>query len=163
MKNYKIFLLFTLLMSNLLAVSQEINTGKNDLYFYVGEEVVTSNILSASQMQQRYENLEVGDTLDISFRGKVTSVCKEKGCWMKVDLEDGREVMVKFKDYAFFVPKDIEDKEVIMQGKAYITEMSVEDQQHYAEDAGKSSGEINAIRKPKVTLSFMAQGVKIKK
>lgn len=114
-------------------------------------------------MQERYKDLEVGDTLNVSFKGDVASVCKQKGCWMKIALEDGREVMVKFKDYAFFVPKDIENKEVIIKGKAYVSDMSVEDQQHYAEDAGKSASEIQAITTPAVTFSFLADGVKIKK
>ncbi len=50
-----------------------------------------------------------------------------------------------------------------MEGKAYVTEMSVEDQRHYAEDAGKSPEEVEAITTPAVTLSFLADGVKIKK
>ncbi len=163
MRNFNFLLLLSFIMISFAGFSQEKNTGKNDLYFSVGEEVDVKNILSVYQMQERYEDLRVGDTLSLTFRGDVTSVCKEKGCWMKVGLEDGREVMVKFKDYAFFVPKDIEDKEVIMEGKAYVTEMSVEDQRHYAEDAGKTAAEVEAIKEPAVTLSFLAEGVKIKK
>lgn len=163
MRNFNFLLLLSFIMISFAGFSQEKNTGKNDLYFSVGEEVDVKNILSVYQMQERYENLRVGDTLSVTFRGDVSSVCKEKGCWMKVGLEDGREVMVKFKDYAFFVPKDIEDKEVIIEGKAYVTEMSVEDQRHYAEDAGKTAAEVEAIKEPAVTLSFLAEGVKIKK
>ncbi len=163
MKNIRFILLLASIMTTFSAFSQEKNSGKNDTYFSVGEEVEVSNILSAHHMQERYENLKPGDTLNVTFRADVASVCKNKGCWMKVALEDGNEVMVKFKDYAFFVPKDIENKEVIMEGKAYVTEMSVEDQQHYAEDAGKSAGEVNSIISPAVTLSFLADGVKIKK
>lgn len=163
MKNFNFLLLLSTIMISFSGFSQEKNAGKNDLYFSVGEEVEADNILSALQMQERYSDLEVGDTLSVTFRGEVASVCKKKGCWMNVNLEDGREVMVKFKDYAFFVPKNIENKEVIMEGKAYVTEMSVEDQRHYAEDAGKSAAEIKAINEPAVTLSFLAEGVKIKK
>ena len=163
MKNCNFLLVLSFLMITFAGFSQEKNTGKNDLYFSVGEEVDVNNILSVYQMQERYENLRVGDTLNVTFKGDVASVCKEKGCWLKVGLEDGREVMVKFKDYAFFVPKDIEGKEVIMEGKAYVTKMSVEDQRHYAEDAGKTAAEVEAIKEPAVTLSFIAEGVKIKK
>ncbi|WP_029037995.1 DUF4920 domain-containing protein [Salinimicrobium xinjiangense] len=163
MKNFNLLLLLSSLMINFSAFGQEKNTGKEDIYFSVGEEVELKNLLSAYQMQERYEDLEIGDTLNVSFRGEVASVCKAKGCWIKIALEDGREVMVKFKDYGFFVPKDIENSEVVMAGKAYVTEMSVEDQRHYAEDAGKSSEEIHAITAPEITLSFLANGVKIKK
>ena len=163
MKNCNYILVFSFIMITFAGFSQEKNTGKNDSYFSVGEEVDVNNILSVYQMQERYEGLQVGDTLNVTFRGDVAAVCKEKGCWMKVALEDGREVMVKFRDYAFFVPKDIENKEVIMEGRAYVTEMSVEDQRHYAEDAGKTAAEVKAITQPAVTLSFLADGVKIKK
>jgi hypothetical protein len=163
MKNFNFLLGLSFIMITFTGFSQEKNTGKKELYFSVGEEVDVNNILSEYQMQERYKDLKVGDTLNVTFRGNVASVCKEKGCWMKVGLEDGREVMVKFKDYAFFVPKDIEDKEVVMEGKAYVTEMSVEDQKHYAEDAGKTAAEVKTITEPAVTLSFLADGVKIKK
>ncbi|MCY2688498.1 DUF4920 domain-containing protein [Salinimicrobium sp. TH3] len=163
MKNIRFILLLASIMTTFSGFSQQKNSGKNDAYFSVGEEVEVSNILSAHHMQERYKNLKPGDTLSVTFRADVASVCKNKGCWMKVALEDGNEVMVKFKDYAFFVPKDIENKEVIMEGKAYVTEMSVEDQQHYAEDAGKSEEEVSSIISPAVTLSFLADGVKIKK
>ena len=39
--------------------------------------------------------------------GKVTEVCQEKGCWMKIERENGEQLMVKFKDYGFFMPTDI--------------------------------------------------------
>ncbi|SOC78631.1 protein of unknown function [Salinimicrobium sediminis] len=162
MRNLNYLLLLSLLMISFAGFSQEKNTGKQDAYFSVGEDVEVANILSAQQMQERYQGLKTGDTLNVTFKADVTSVCKNKGCWMKVALEDGREVMVKFKDYAFFVPKYIENKEVIMEGKAYVTEMSVEDRRHYAEDAGKSAAEVSAINEPEITLSFLANGVKIK-
>ena len=49
--------------------------------------------------------------------------------------------------------------EVIVNGKAYVTEVSVEEQRHYLEDAGKSAEEIAAITEPKKTYSFEADGV----
>ena len=85
-----------------------------------------------------------------------------KGCWMTLNMADGNQVMVKFKDYGFFVPKDIAGKEVIINGKAFVEEVSVGDQKHYAEDAGKSAEEIAAITAPKKTFSFEADGVLIK-
>ena len=57
------------------------------------------------------------------------------------------------------MPKNIADKDVIVNGKAYVTEVSVDEQRHYAEDAGKTEEEIAAITEPKRTLSFEADGV----
>ena len=113
-------------------------------------------------MEERFKNLKPGDTIEVSFKTKVNSVCKNKGCWMTLDLPQEEDVMVKFKDYGFFVPKDIEEKEVVVNGKAYVTEVSVDEQRHYAEDKGQSADEIAAITQPKRTLSFLADGVLIK-
>lgn len=82
---------------------------------------------------------------------------------MKLDLKEGREVMVRFKDYGFFVPEDIIGKEVILQGNAFVDQISVEDQQHFAMDAGKNEIEIAAITQPKNTYTFLASGVLTKK
>jgi hypothetical protein len=129
-----------------------------------GEKISSENFISSEEMEAYFEELKPGDTLQISFKGTVNSVCKNKGCWMQVDLPEGEEdVMVKFKDYGFFVPKDIDEKQVVVNGKAYITEVSVEEQRHYAEDNGDSPEEVAAIVEPKRTLSFLADGVLIEK
>ncbi len=91
--------------------------------------------------------------------GKVVSVCQEKGCWMKVEKSNGETMMVKFKDYGFFMPKDIVGKEVVLDGDATVKETSVKQLKHYAEDAGKSKEEISKITTPKKELIFTAKGV----
>jgi len=91
--------------------------------------------------------------------GKVVSVCQEKGCWMKVEKAGGETMMVKFKDYGFFMPKDIVGKEVVLDGDASVKETSVKQLKHYAADAGKSKEEISKITIPKKELIFTAKGV----
>jgi Domain of unknown function (DUF4920) len=91
--------------------------------------------------------------------GKVIEVCQEKGCWMKIEKPNGETMMVKFKDYGFFMPKNIVGKEVVLDGEAKIKEVSVKQLQHYAKDAGKSEEEIKKIKEPKKELQFVAKGV----
>jgi hypothetical protein len=91
--------------------------------------------------------------------GKVVEVCKEKGCWMKIEKPGGETMMVKFKDYGFFMPQDIVGKEVVLDGSASVKETSVKQLQHYAKDAGKSKEEIEKIKKPKKEIQFVASGV----
>lgn len=93
------------------------------------------------------------------IQGKVSEVCQEKGCWMKIEKADGEKVMVKFKDYKYFMPKDIVGKEVVLDGEASVKEVSVKQLQHYARDAGKSDEEIKKIKEPKKELQFVAKGV----
>ena len=81
-----------------------------------------------------------------------------------MDLKvDNDTLMVRFKDYGFFVPKEgVEGKTAIISGENFYDTLSVELLRHYAEDAGKSSEEINLIVEPEYTLAFTAHGVIIK-
>jgi hypothetical protein len=60
------------------------------------------------------------------------------------------------------MPKDIAGKEVIVNGIAFVEAMSVEDQQHYAEDGGATPEELAKITEPKRTYGFEADGVLLK-
>jgi Domain of unknown function (DUF4920) len=91
--------------------------------------------------------------------GKVTEVCMEKGCWMKLEKAGGESLMVKFKDYGFFMPKDIVGRNVVLDGEAVTKEVSVKQLKHYAADAGKSKEEIEQIKSPKKETQFVAKGV----
>lgn len=140
----------------LCQVSCKRETIKGD---YFGEEFKISN--KVDKTSAPYEGLVVTDTLQTQIMGEVTEVCQAKGCWMKVKLDSEDEVFVRFKDYGFFVPKDAAGKKVVMNGAAFLEEMSVEDQKHYAEDEGASEDELAQITAPKRTLRFEADGVLI--
>ena len=60
------------------------------------------------------------------------------------------------------MPLDSENSEVIVEGRAFVTKVSVKEQRHYAEDAGKSEEEIAKITEPKFTYAFEADGVLMK-
>ena len=98
----------------------------------------------------------------VKVTGTVESVCQAKGCWMQVKLADGKSMRVTFKDYGFFVPKDIAGKTVVMDGKAYVKTTSVKTLKHYAEDAGKKPEEIAKITEPEKALAYEAKGVIVK-
>jgi len=140
--------------SNELALSQD--------YLSIGQKINDSGILSQSEISKAYNNLKEGDTIVTKVQGTINEVCSNKGCWMKLDLGNDKEVMVRFKDYGFFMPLDAEG-EVIINGKAFVSETSVDELRHYAEDAGKSEEEIAAINEPEVTYSFEADGVLLKR
>jgi hypothetical protein len=131
-------------------------------YTSVGIRISDKEAMLASTASEQYETMIIGDTMPTKMMAKVIEVCQSKGCWMKLNLEDGNEVMVKFKDYGFFMPKDIAGKEVIVNGIAFVNEVPVDEQQHYAKDAGKSDEDIAVITTSKKTFSFEADGVLIK-
>ncbi|WP_282135572.1 DUF4920 domain-containing protein [Seonamhaeicola maritimus] len=130
-------------------------------YASFGDKIEAEGAKSATEVVELYKDLKVGDTIDAKFEAKINSVCQKKGCWMRLDLENDSESFVRFKDYGFFMPLNAEG-EVIVNGKAFVSEVSVEELRHYAEDAGKSEEEIAAIVEPKRTLSFEADGVLLK-
>jgi hypothetical protein len=167
MKNLLTILVLTLLSVSCKSNGQEVvkeEVAKKDIaYASFGDKIDDKAVISTTQMTEKYKSMKVGDTINTKIAAKVIEVCQAKGCWMTLNLDNGEEAMVKFKDYGFFMPKDISGKEVILNGKAFINEVPVDEQRHYAEDAGKSKEEIAAITQPKKTYSFEADGVLIKK
>lgn len=132
-------------------------------YASFGSKILADKALSKEQMLAKYKTLKKGDTINVKFKSQIKSVCKKKGCWMKMDLADNSESFVKFKDYGFFVPLNADNSEAIVSGKAFVDEISVAELQHYAKDGGKSQAEIDKITQPKITYAFQADGVLISK
>jgi type IV pilus biogenesis protein CpaD/CtpE len=119
------------------------------------------SIENAKAPQAVLAGLAPQDSLETTLKGTVKEVCKAKGCWMTIDLENGESMRVTFKDYGFFVPKDIAGKEVIFMGQVKYTETDVATLRHYAEDEGKTEAEVLAITSPEQSYNFVATGVKL--
>ena len=126
-----------------------------------GEKLSSNELTSINEINNLFTNLNDGESNNTKFKATVVDVFKMKGCWMNLDLKNDKQVMVRFKNYGFFVPKDIEGKDVIVEGKAFIDILSVDELKHYAFDAGKSKEEIDKIQKEKRIYSFEATGVVI--
>jgi hypothetical protein len=104
--------------------------------------------------------LEGGAQLnDIKIKAKILEVCPNKGCWLKLELPDGNQAMVKMKDYGFFVPLAAKGKTVVIEGQVSMKTTSVKELRHYAEDAKKSQAEIDAITQPKKEVNILAKGI----
>jgi hypothetical protein len=121
-----------------------------------GDAITADGAVSMNEMVAKLQGV---DSVQVKVRGTVESVCQVKGCWVNLHDDQAGDVFVKFKDYAFFLPKDIAGREVVMDGYAFRETTSVEDLKHYAEDEGKSKAEIDAITQPKEELKFLASGV----
>lgn len=133
-------------------------------YSSFGDKISEKDYLSAADVYAKYQTLKAGDTINLKFASSIEEVCSKKGCWMKLPAGETNEtIMVRFKDYGFFMPLDANGKEVIVEGKAFVKEVSVDELKHYAEDAGKSAEEIAKITAPKMELAFEANGVLMKK
>lgn len=146
----KIFIIF---FFSIFSFSQNDNN-----YERYGELFETSEIINYELERDNFLN----SSSKVKIEGEIISSCPMKGCWMKISVEKDT-VLVRFKDYGFFVPKNgIEGKSTIINGKLSVDTLSIAQLQHYAEDAGKSKEEIALISKPEITISFLADGVLIK-
>jgi hypothetical protein len=126
---------------------------------HFGKDINEKKAIPAGELPAR-----MGEQQEMAAKvtGTVESVCQVKGCWMKVKTSSGETMRVMFKDYAFFVPKDITGKTVVFEGEAQMKTVPVDHLQHYAKDAGKSEEEIAKITGPKKELTFIADGVLVK-
>ena len=139
------------------------NSSLNVNYASFGDSISIENVISKEEMLKKYATLKEGDTINIKFKSAIKEVCQKKGCWMTLQLDEANQTFVKFKDYGFFVPMNAQEKDVVIDGKAFLSVESIADLKHYAKDAGKSQAEIDSITKPEISYSFMANGVLIAK
>ena len=147
MRIYILFIFFTLLTI--------FSCNNKDVYFSYGGQIdLTDKSLFVSSIDNNY-NIS-------NIEGQIIDVCPKKGCWMNVKI-DQDTIFVKFRDYAFFVPKSgIQGKKVLMSGDIFRDTISIERLRHYAEDAKKSKKEILAITKPEYKINMIADAVAIK-
>jgi hypothetical protein len=158
------FLMLVLFSINLNAQSKTKAVAlKTTDYTLFGEKFALNNVLSNKDMLKKYKTLKKGDSVAVKFKSNIKEVCKKKGCWMQMDLSDDNQSFVRFKDYGFFVPLNADNTEAIVSGYAFIDVVSVKELQHFAKDGGKSQAEIDKITKPKITYSFTASGVYLRK
>jgi hypothetical protein len=149
----QLFMFFFAIMVSIFIYAQEPVPAAKGVTYGAGavqDGAVSVNELNAVLKDNKYTG---------KITGKVAEVCQEKGCWMKIEKSDGEKMMVRFKDYGYFMPKNIVGKEVVLDGEAVEKEVSVKQLQHYAKDAGKSDEEIKKIKEPKKEVQFIAKGV----
>lgn len=96
----------------------------------------------------------------VVLEAEVKAVCQNSGCWLDVPLSEGEDMKVTFKDYGFFVPKDMAGEKVYIKGDISLDTLSVDYLRHMAEDAGKDSTEIASITEEEVKLTMVATGVR---
>jgi len=121
-----------------------------------GDDITEEGAISTAEFLAKFEGQQ---TLETKIAGNIEEVCSKKGCWMTMNLSDDKNMRVTFKDYEFFVPLDAGGKQTIIQGTATMDTTTVAMLKHYAEDAGDSQEEIDAITEPEFNYAFEATGV----
>src|SRR5688572_24053869 len=78
-----------------------------------GKKISYEGAITTEEMLKK---LEGKDSVQVKLVGDVQAVCQKRGCWMDIKLPNEEAMKVRFKDYAFFVPKDADGKKAIMEG-----------------------------------------------
>lgn len=126
-----------------------------------GKKIDKSGAVSIKELES---SLAKVNSYTGKVQGEVVQVCKKKGCFITLKREgDQNPVMVRFTDYGYFLPADVIDRTVVIEGTAKVKEISVDQQKHTAEDLGKSKEEIAQISAPKKDITFIADGVVVVK
>ena len=99
------------------------------------------------------------ETTSIKLIATVDQVCQAKGCWMTLKNDNGTPIRVTFKDYEFFVPKDISGSSVVVEGELIKKDLSPEMARHYAEDAGEEFDSTKSYTE----YALIAEGVLVEK
>jgi len=143
-------IILSFLVAGLFACNQEKVTSGSFGEAFTEENVVDINDLRAKLGDQ--------EEIPVQVKGTISKKCKTEGCWLTLN-EGDEEVMVMFKDHAFNIKEvDCIGKEVVINGRAYWKETSVEEQEHLEED-GLEGGEITGVKKE---LRVEATGINIK-
>lgn len=128
-------------------------------YQYFGIEIADKVTHSYAAV---FELAQSGPVENVILDGVITQTCAKKGCWMDVKMSESDTMMVRFKDYDFFVPiEGAEGLRTVFHGIAKIDTISVELLRHYAEDAGETEDKIMQITESRLVLEFIADGVLI--
>lgn len=150
----KLLFLFTIVMSSISLMAQPPKgPAKKGMTFGIkttAEGAVAANELTNVMGEKT--------TADVKVKGTVTEVCKAEGCWIRMQTASGT-MLIKMKDHSFTVPLALNGKTIVADGTAELKETSVEMLKHYAEDAGKSKAEIEAITVPKKEIVLQAKGI----
>jgi len=93
----------------------------------------------------------------VKTEGVIKAVCAKKGCWITLE-EAGKTVRVKFKDYAFFLPKDASGKKVILEGFFIDTSQVKKGKECCSKEGAHNE---HAYQKPSVEYKFVAEAVRL--
>ncbi|MBL1410903.1 DUF4920 domain-containing protein [Sphingobacterium faecale] len=103
--------LFTL--STVAFAQQTIQPAKAGVNY--GKSVEKKNAISIQKLESA---LQGKSDYTGQIEGQVVEVCKSKGCYMAIKRDGAEPIMVRFKDYGYFVPQDLVGKTVVIEGKA---------------------------------------------
>lgn len=102
-------------------------------------------------LKQAVQDTDCEADKQVTVKTKVSQVCQTKGCFF-IATQDELYTRVTFTDYSFFVPTDIDGKEVLLNAKLARKQLSKAQAKHLNQDLG-DQGEISAGTQCELTAS----------
>jgi len=96
----------------------------------------------------------------VKVAARISKVCKKKGCWFVLadDKGDGQYVRVTMHNYSFFVPKDCDGKNAVVEGVFKKKDLPESARKHLAEDGGDDP---KKVKGKKMELTLVASAIDI--
>lgn len=121
-----------------------------------GEAVDSTQAIKSADLKQKMQGLS---TINVTISGKVVDVCKAEGCWMKLDLGDEKQLLIRMKNHSFSVDDVVKGKYAFVKGTVRYDTVSVESLKKHAKENGESDSIVSALTVPQINLVMEATGV----
>ncbi len=123
-----------------------------------GDSVENTNIKDIETLASLMEGTK---GLTIKVKGKVKNVAKNPGNWLMLELKNGKQVKVVFKENLIIVPQNIMGKDIIADGYVKHESLTIEEQRNFALENGLTKVNIDTITSVKDQLVMEAKGLVI--
>ena len=126
---------------------------------WYGEKVTPEGAADFYSFMEFFQNGKM-NTYTGKFAAKIIEVCPIDGCWLRLELKDSGNAVVRMKGTApFFLPLAAKGKKVVIQGTIDSKTVSVAELKQFATHLKKPKKEIDAINEPEKIFSVMAKGI----
>lgn len=79
---------------------------------------------------------------EVTVRGTVTKVCKKRGCWMTLNVENAEQITVKVRDGDMVFPMSAVGKTAYATGRFEVFELTLEKSRRYLAHQAEENGEV---------------------
>ena len=142
--------------NSVLRLSEAVETGTN--YEVFGDPM--PNKAAGLSLVDLIEQRESYLGKEVRVSAKITQVCQAKGCFF-IAMENDKWARITFQDYAFFIPTDAANSDVLIEGIFSEIQLSNAQAQHYNSDLGSGSSAAKVDSSPEY--SIVASSVLIRK
>jgi hypothetical protein len=138
--------------------TEDHQSGYGKPIFY-GKHITEEGAIDCSELKDKMGDSTV---LQTKIKGEVVEICPDKTCILQLDMGDGTCMNVKMNNAQITLPKDLNGKTAIVEGRVYVDTTNVKMIPGYVRDSGSTEAETEVTKDPELSLAFDATGLIIK-